>query len=425
MKELFPLLLLASCAAYAATPEVQNLQVTQDPKTHIVDVSFSLSAKAVVTLDVLTNGVTVGVDKYSSFYDTANPKGGFPAGRVVAAGSHLWQWRPSRRLPSMELSGGQVSVQVRAWSLDAPPDYMVLDSASPSNATFYVSAADLPDGGIKAPSNPTNAEEIAALESDVYRTTKIVLRKIPAAGVKWRMGSPTSEANRGSDETPHYVTLTNDYYVSIYAMTERQYSKFVTSYSNDGPILPRMWLAYTTYRGAFDTGLYCWPDNGHAVAPSSVFGVLRRNTGFRFDFLTEAEWEYACRAGTTGSWCDGSSNPSNVAWSSSSFSGQVNKMQVGLKKPNAWGLYDMHGNVYEWVLDQYGSYGSASVIAPVGATNNVTKRVARGGTCRRPYGSTRSAARYNYDGTKFSDTVYGSSWGVRISCPAALPDWMR
>ncbi len=425
MKELFPLLLLASCAAYASMPEVENLQVTQDPKTHIVDVSFTLSAKAVVTLDVLTNGVTVGVDKYSSFYDTANPKSGFPAGRVVAAGSHLWQWRPSRRLPPMELSGGQVSVQVRAWSLDAPPDYIVLDYATRSNATFYVSAADLPDGGIKAPSNPTNAEEIAALVSDVYRTTKIVLRKIPAAGVKWRMGSPTSESSRNTDETPHYVTLTNDYYVSIYPMTERQFSNFVQSYSGYGMLLPKSWDKYTAYRGDFSTGQYCWPENGHDVSPSSYFGILRGKTGFRFDFLTEAEWEYACRAGTTGSWCDGSSNPSNVAWSSSSFSGSVNAKEVGLKKPNAWGLYDMHGNVYEWVLDQYGPYGSASVIAPVGATNNVTKRVARGGTCRRPYGSTRSAARYNYDGTKFSDTVYGSSWGVRISCPAALPDWMR
>ena len=89
MKELFPLLLLASCAVYAATPEIENLHVSQDSKTHVVDVSFSLSEKAVVTLDVLTNGVTVGVDKYSSFYDAANPQGGFPAGRVVAAGSHL------------------------------------------------------------------------------------------------------------------------------------------------------------------------------------------------------------------------------------------------------------------------------------------------------------------------------------------------
>ena len=101
MKELFSLLLFASCGVCAATPEIENLQVTQDSKTHVVAVSFSLSEKAVVTLDVLTNGVTVGVDKYSSFYDTANPKGGFPAGRVVAAGSHLWQWRPSRSMATI------------------------------------------------------------------------------------------------------------------------------------------------------------------------------------------------------------------------------------------------------------------------------------------------------------------------------------
>jgi len=136
-------------------------------------------------------------------------------------------------------------------------------------------------------------------------------------------------------------------------MTERQFSNFVQSYSGYGMILPKSWDRYTVYRGAFDTGKYCWPENGHAVSPSSYFGILRGKTGFRFDFLTEAEWEYACRAGTTGRWCDNSSNPSNVAWSSSSFSGQVNAKEVGLKQPNAWGLYDMHGNVWELCLDKY------------------------------------------------------------------------
>ena len=419
-------LMLAACGAtYAATPEIESFNVSQNPETHIVDVSFSLSAKAVVTLDVLTNGVTVGADKYANFRDSAAPGGGSPIGKVTSAGPHLWRWRPSRTLPRMTLTNGVVSVQLRAWSLDAPPDYMVLDSASPSNATFYASAADLPEGGIKTPSDPTNSVEIAALKSDVYRTTKLVLRKIPAAGVKWRMGSPTSEADRNDNETPHYVTLTNDYYVSIYPMTERQFSNFVKSYSGYGMILPKCWEKYTAYRGDFSTGKYCWPENGHDVDPSSHFGVLRGKTGFRFDFLTEAEWEYACRAGSTGSWCDGSSNPFNVAWSENSFSSTTNAKEVGLKQPNAWGLYDMHGNVYEWVLDQYGAYGSDSVIAPEGATDNISERVARGGTCRRPYKYTRSAARYHYNGTQFSDTVNGSSWGVRISCPAALPDWLR
>ena len=424
MKMTLPFLLVA-CGAYAASPEIENFSVEQNPNTHIVRVAFSLTEKAVVTLDVVTNGVSIGADNYSNFRDAAAPRGASPAGRVIAAGPHVWTWRPSRNLPKKVFDPGEVGVRLKAWSLDAPPDYMVLDSASYSNATFYASVEDLPDGGIKTPSNPTNAEEIAALASDVYRTTKLVLRKIPAAGVKWRMGSPTSEADRISDETPHYVTLTNDYYVSIYPVTYWQYAKFVTTSDATYSIYPKNWTSYVSYRGDFGTGKYCWPENGHDVAPSSSLGLLRKKTGFRFDFLTEAEWEYACRAGTTGRWCDNSSNPSNVAWSSSSFSGTVNSIQVGLKQPNAWGLYDMHGQIYEWVLDQYGSYGSASVIAPVGATGNITNRVARGGTCRRPYKNTRSAQRYRYNGTDFSDTVYGSGWGMRISCPASLPDWMR
>ena len=425
MKLIFTLAVAASTALTTfALPEIQNFSVTQN-KDRVISVSFELSEKAIITMDMMTNGVSIGANNYQTVRNANANDGKSPVGKIAAAGQHLWTWRPNKEWPGYFLTNGEFSVSVKAWSLDAPPDYMVLDSATRSNATFYASATDLPDGGIKTPSNPTNAEEIATLTNDVYRTTKLVLRKIPAAGVKWRMGSPTSESSRNSDETPHYVTLTNDYYVSIYPMTERQFSNFVQSYSGYGMLLPKSWDKYTVYRGDFSTGQYCWPENGHDVSPSSYFGILRGKTGFKFDFLTEAEWEYACRAGTTGSWCDGSSNPSNVAWSSSSFSSSVNAKEVGLKQPNAWGLYDMHGNVYEWVLDQYGAYGSASVIAPVGATGNITNRVARGGTCRRPYSSTRSAARYKYDGTKFSDTVYGSSWGVRIACPAALPDWMR
>ena len=301
MKQTFTLVAAFTVLAAFALPEIQNFSVTQG-NDRVLSVSFELSEKAIVTMDMTTNGVSIGADNYQTVRNAHANDGKSPAGKVTAAGQHLWTWRPNKEWPGYLFTNGEFAVSVKAWSLDSPPDYMVLDSATTSNATFYVSAADLPEGGLKT-ADPNDAEALAALLNDVYRTTKLVLRKIPAAGVKWRMGSPTSEADRGSDETPHYVTLTNDYYVSIYPVTYYQYAKFVSTSDASYTVMPKSWTSYINYRGAFNTGEYCWPENGHDVAPGSSFGLLRKKTGFLFDFLTEAEWEYACRAGTTGRWC--------------------------------------------------------------------------------------------------------------------------
>ena len=108
---------------------------------------------------------------------------------------------------------------------------------------------------------------------------------------------------------------------------------------------------------------------------------------------------------------------------------------MGLKKPNRWGLYDMHGLVQEWVLDQYGPYPDGAVIAPEGVSTNVTKRILRGGPkAYRPTSSssysnspkyaTRSAYRAS-DNWSSANDGNNNGYGVRLSCPAALPDWMR
>ena len=426
MKRIFTLAASLASLATVAMPEVQNLSVSQNNNC-MVEISFALSEKAIVTMDMTTNGVSIGADNYQTVRDAYVNDDKFPAGRAVAAGQHLWTWRPTREWPGFHFGNNEFAVKVQAWSFDNPPDYMVVDYDIRSNITFYATAAEIPDGGIKT-ADPNDAEALSALTNDIYRLKKIILRKIPAAGVKWRMGSPTDEKYRQDDETPHYVTLTNDYYAAIYPLTKAQCKRFfVTADANSTlvSIFPKSNQSYTNARGAI--GSYCWPEDGYEVSPTSGFGKMRGMTGLRFDFLTEAEWEYACRAGTGDSW--NGLTEDEVCWHGLSNSSVDH--YVGTKKPNEWGLFDMHGLAAEWVLDQYGEYPTDPVIAPQGVTTNANLRVTRGGPINRKYNgsytsavSTRSAYRHQFDPTQ-GGTTAPNGFGVRVSCPAALPDWLR
>ncbi|MBQ6248470.1 MAG: hypothetical protein IJK04_16495, partial [Kiritimatiellae bacterium] len=282
---------IASCAfalVAGAAPELADYTVEQNADRMVI-VSFILTEKAILTMDVFTNGVSIGAENYQTFRDAMTNVDEFPANKAVAAGPHVFTWRPTKEWPGYHFANGEFSVAVKAWSFDAPPDYMVIDGSSVSNTpSFYAKADDIP-GGIKT-ADPDDADAVSALSSDPYRTTRLVLRKIPAAGVKWAMGSPENEAYRQSNETQHYVTLTNDYYVSIYPMTFTQCRLFMNRQDNDS-VHPKHNMAYTTLRGSYNTEGYCWPGNGHAVTSASALGYMRRRTGFEFDLLTEAEWE--------------------------------------------------------------------------------------------------------------------------------------
>lgn len=417
----------ALCAtALWALPEIEDLAVTQDKGSRMVTISFTLTEKAIVTMDILTNGVSIGAANYQSIHDAQMDTMVFPANKIVAPGSKIWVWRPMVDWPGHVLKNGEFEVTVKAWDFDSPPDYMVLNSSSVSNKpAFYATAADLP-GGIKT-ADPEDADAVAALKNDPYRTTKIVMRKIPAAGVKWRMGSPEDEAYRRENETPHYVTLTNDYYVAIYPTTFTQMNEFCNG-SESPSVYPKHNMSYKTLRGS----TYSWPEDGYLAG--GYMATIRKRTGLRLDLLTEAEWEYACRAGTEGRWNHDGTTPDAVAWTG--YTGGAKSHAVGLKLPNRWGLYDMHGLVNEWVLDRWSAYPTNAVVAPVGGTNNVnvSDRVLRGGPqgiknssgsySKSPQFSTRSAFRRSADPSATTDGNT-NGYGFRFSCPASLPDWMR
>ena len=410
---------LAVAQATFADPEITSLEVTQN-NCKVVTIDFTLSERAILTMDFTTNGVSIGAENYRKVHDAQSESMEYPANKVVSAGRHVFMWRSSREWPGYVFTNGEFAVDMKAWKLDSPPDYMVLDLVTKSNRWFYASAADLPDGGIKT-ADTNDAVAIAELTNDVYRTTKLVMRRIPAAGNKWRMGSPTSETSWRSDtEVLHYVTLSEDYYIGIYTLTKWQakvsgaepYSAYETVALNN--------LSYDFFRGTPDTNNYNWPEHGHAVSPSSSLGLLRARTGIALDFPTEAQWEYACRAGTSGALNDGTVNYSAepgkaLGWSSDNNAPTV--MTVGLLKPNAWGLYDMHGNVWEWCLDQWGTPASTPQIDPKGAEDNMSKRVLKGGTYRTSLVRGRSAARRGEPTSSRYDSGFNGFFGIRLCCP--------
>jgi formylglycine-generating enzyme required for sulfatase activity len=143
------------------------------------------------------------------------------------------------------------------------------------------------------------------------------------------------------------------------------------------------------------------------VSWDDVQNFLLRLNEKSLDYLyrlpTEAEWEYACRAGTTGDYAGG---VDSLAWYRNNSGNTTHT--VGQKSPNAWGLYDMHGNVWEWCQDWYEAYASAEAVDPKGASTGAA-RVLRGGSWTRPAASLHSARR-----SGFSSGTRNNSLGFRL-----------
>lgn len=224
------------------------------------------------------------------------------------------------------------------------------------------------------------------------------------------MGSPDSEKGRYSDETQHQVTLTEDFYIGVFEITQKQYSLIYGSNpsSYKGDTRPVEYVSYNTIRGTGGTAGAGWPTYGHAVDSGSFLGKLRAKTGKTFDLPTEAQWEYACRAGTTTALNTGKNLTSTGRDSAMDEAGRYNYNQndgkggyssnhtkVGSYLPNAWGLYDMHGNVWEWCLDWYKSDLDSSAVTDPKGPNSGSYRVIRGGGWGGSAQRCRSAYRRN------------------------------
>jgi sulfatase modifying factor 1 len=231
----------------------------------------------------------------------------------------------------------------------------------------------------------------------ITNTIGMKLIKIPAG--TFLMGSPEGEEGRRDNETQHPVTISKAFYMQTTEVTQGQWKEVVgtevlwkgRSLVKEGPNYP---AAYVTWN---DAVAYC--------------KKLSEKEGKTYRLPTEAEWEYACRAGTETAWSfgDDEKNLGGYAWyrENALNAGEEYAHQVQSKKPNAFGLYDMHGNVNEWCHDYYEAdyYKQSPAKDPTGPTSG-SFRVLRGGAWSNGTHGLRSARRglvvagryYFYDG---------------------------
>jgi formylglycine-generating enzyme required for sulfatase activity len=207
--------------------------------------------------------------------------------------------------------------------------------------------------------------------SVVEFSTGMTLLEIAAGS--FAMGSLASEAGRSADETMHDVTLGTEFYLGRFEVTEQEWRDVMGS-------LPR---------GAAECGPRCPVTN---VSFGDVQGFLaklnaRSPEGIRFRLPTEAEWEYACRAGTASPYSTGESASAAQA----NFGGAA-LLSVGNLEANPWGLSDLHGNAAEWTADWYGAYPEGSATDPKGPASG-RSRVIRGGSWQGPETGGRCGAR--------------------------------
>lgn len=278
-----------------------------------------------------------------------------------------------------------------------------------------------------------------------YKTTHLVMRKIPAKGSSYLMGTNSCQSlgKDSSNQVAHWVSFTNDYYVSVFEVTEGQFLTLITN--SNYSIKSTMNYTNATdryfrpYYGSIMTDIAphigSWPANGHAIGDDkakSVLHILRTLVSDNgFDLPTEAVWEYACRAGSTNDLYIGKNYSAArlnmvARWSGNNpnkadpvdyncLASEGGTAIVGSYAPNAWGLYDMYGNLSEMCLDRVCSDLSPySGDDPWGAesSNPYYNRVVRGGGCTS---TTKEGlySSYRTQGNSYSNSHKGTS-GIRL-----------
>ena len=340
---------------------------------------------------------------------------------MAKAGTHSKTLNAAKEQPNFHASNSSAKRTAKRGAAQ----YIVIDLSRGANAARY----------------PVRfSSEGPDLVSDTCRTTELWLRLIPPG--TFTMGSPETELGRGCYEAQHSVTISKRFYLGVFEVTQKQYELVMGSNPSStgyfaatctGDTRPVACVSYDALRGS-NIGAN-WPSDGQVDA-DSFFGKLRARTSLRLDLPTEAMWEYACRAGTTTALNNGKDLTDTMECAEMAEVGRYGynifdgkggyspgyTTKVGSYTPNAWGLYDMHGNVGELCLDWWqDNLGTEAVTDPKGATSGHC-RIVRGGCWSRSNGSSghasgcRSAARSNDCNSRLTGPDQTSyDWGFRVS----------
>ncbi len=417
--------LLLVTAVFAAEPIVSGVSLTQTTD-HEVMIAYTLSVSAVVTLDIVTNSpagwASIGGEHVQ------NVSG--DVWKEIPAGSRAMTWCPAMSWNGnkVDLAQGGVKALVTAWSPDDPPDYMVVDisvGAGPKTVWYYPAAEFLPGG---------------VLGNLDYRINKVVMRRIKVANVPWTMGTVFEAGRHAATEAAHPAMLDSDYYIGIFELTQGQFQTVAgfnpSSFASDADSMlkPLNGLSYNKFRCAACTssGGNAYAGGGWPLKPytGSFLDLLRTRTGVDFDLPSEVQWEFAGRSGTCeDQWNNGVHKQDATMpgeWKRDLAPDQVAPVACGSFEPSRWGLYDMHGNVFElcndWYLADITALGGAVNVSATdptkmldGTTTGVN-RVRRGGAY---HAGTSSVS---YRALEANPTTSASQWGFRLICPAGVAD---
>ena len=384
--------------AAAAAVDVTGVSARQRwPWNGLVDVDFTVSGVASdgwggprfhIDVSATYNG---GKTAYARTFATEP---------VATVGVNRVTWNFGVDYPETVATNLAVSVTATPFG-KAQALYMVIDLSGGPSASSYP---------VRYTTVPPVVHPGAAGTNDLCKTTEMWLRRIPAGTTVQGRGSTGSTSSSGGYLVERPVRMTNDYYMAIFETTQQQwyqvYGEWPSSFSNAAHRATRpvetLWRLKGSYpnngciRGNATSTNYKWPET-RAVDNSSFMGKLRAKTGFttQIDLPTEAQWEHAFRANTSGvSYTNstdyaalGRCGGSGVSYLSTPEQGGT--MYVGSYPPNPWGLYDMFGNVHERCLDGWlgnpadVKYGEEQIDPSGPATSSLAdanNRVARGGS---------------------------------------------
>ncbi|MBX5495719.1 MAG: SUMF1/EgtB/PvdO family nonheme iron enzyme [Bryobacteraceae bacterium] len=355
----------------------------------------------------------VRLDSKAALMQKALVVAGKPEQSVLYQVLELPPGKPKAMPPGRQLAKADRDV-IRQWIAEGaiwPEGRVLTMSSSPAPAKAAAPAKDEHELVKQLHARiVANTKEKTEADMKPYKVTipnsDATFEMVPIPGGEFVMGTPESEAGRKPDEGPQRKVKISPFWMGKYEVTWDEYRLFMFSQLakediNKDPLVDAISRPTRPYvEMSFGMGINGYPAISMTQHAANKFAEwVSAKTGHFYRLPTEAEWEYACRAGTTTAYSfgDDPSQLGDYAWYADNSEGKYQK--VGTKKPNPWGLHDMHGNVMEWTLDQYDPSGYRGLpdVDPWRVSTEPYPQSVRGGSWMDPASRLRCGARVGSD----------------------------